>query len=142
MNQILSTSDSLTEIALQNGFSDVRSMSALFKKKYGILPGQYRSRHLDFMPQARFMSEVNYLAVTSSSALAPLARYLNENPLDDTPKETSGKEKIMNIENINIQKRGHVCAIPGVISAVSQCPRTALWRNPRKYCDVSRKNAI
>ncbi len=81
-------------------------MSALFKKKYGILPGQYRSRHLDFMPQTRFMNEVNYLAVTSSSALAPLARYLKENFLNDTLKETSGKEKIMNIENINISEKG------------------------------------
>lgn len=105
-DQLLSTSDSLTEIAFQNGFSDARSMSALFKKKYGILPGEYRSRHLDFMPQTRFMNEVNYLAVTSSSALAPLARYLKENFLNDTLKETSGKEKRLDIENIDISAKG------------------------------------
>ncbi len=42
--ELLSTGDSITEIALRNGFSDSNYFKDAFKKMYGISPRAYRSR--------------------------------------------------------------------------------------------------
>ena len=39
---LVSTNDSITEIALRSGFSDSNYFKDAFKKKYGITPSAYR----------------------------------------------------------------------------------------------------
>lgn len=78
VNEMLASSESIAEIAVHNGFSDARSMVALFKKRYGMLPSEYRSSHTAYIPSDKMRNEVNYLAVTSSISLSALADYLNE----------------------------------------------------------------
>ena len=41
--ELLSTQDSITEIALRNGFSDSNYFKDAFKKMYGVSPRAYRS---------------------------------------------------------------------------------------------------
>lgn len=106
VDQLLSTSDPVTEIACQNGFSDTRAMSALFKKKFGLSPGQYRMRHSDFMPKARYVNEVNYLAVTSSQALAPLARYLNKSSENYTTEDSGASLKRLDTGTLDLSEKG------------------------------------
>ena len=42
--ELISTNDSVTDIALRNGFSDSNYFKDAFKKKYGITPREYRKR--------------------------------------------------------------------------------------------------
>ena len=42
MNDMLSSDSSLEKIALRNGFSDSRSFTSVFKKRYDCLPSEYR----------------------------------------------------------------------------------------------------
>ncbi len=78
VNEMLTSSESIAEIASRSGFSDARSMVALFKKKYGMLPSEYRASHPSSIPSDKMRNEVNYLSVTSSSSLASLAKYLED----------------------------------------------------------------
>ena len=75
--ELLSSRTPIAEIAVQNGFSDARAFVSAFKKRYGVLPSDYRSRHGSLVPDLKSKNEVNYLAVSSSSVLSSLARYLN-----------------------------------------------------------------
>ena len=43
--ELLTTEDSVTDIALRNGFSDSNYFKDVFKKKYGITPREYRKTH-------------------------------------------------------------------------------------------------
>lgn len=80
VNEMLTSSESIAEIASRSGFSDARSMVALFKKKYGMLPSEYRASHPSIIPSDKMRNELNYLSVTSSSSLSALAEYLKEAP--------------------------------------------------------------
>lgn len=77
VSELLSTHDSIAEIAVNNGFSDARAFVSAFRKRYNMLPSDYRSRHGSIVPDAKSKNEVNYLSVSSSTALSSLARYLN-----------------------------------------------------------------
>lgn len=44
IKDLMNTNDSILKIALQNGFSNEKSFSNIFKKKYNQTPGQYRSK--------------------------------------------------------------------------------------------------
>ena len=41
--ELISTELSITEIAMNNGFSNVKSFIEMFKKAYNMTPGQYRN---------------------------------------------------------------------------------------------------
>jgi AraC-like DNA-binding protein len=43
--ELISTNDSVTDIALRNGFSDSNYFKDVFKKKYGMTPREYRKTH-------------------------------------------------------------------------------------------------
>ncbi len=77
VTELLSSRAPIAEIAVQNGFSDARAFVSAFKKRYGVLPSDYRSRHGSLVPDMRSKNEVNYLAVSNSSTLSSLARYLD-----------------------------------------------------------------
>lgn len=44
-NDLLNGDDSITDIALNNGFANVKSFIEMFKKKHGITPAKYRKLH-------------------------------------------------------------------------------------------------
>lgn len=78
VNEMLTSSESIAEIASRSGFSDARSMVSAFRKKYGMLPSEYRASHSSGIPADKMHGEVNYLSVTSSSSLSALAEYLKD----------------------------------------------------------------
>jgi xylan 1,4-beta-xylosidase len=53
VNEMLSSDDSLENIALNNGFRDYRSFNSLFKKRYDSLPSDYRKKHRNFLTDTR-----------------------------------------------------------------------------------------
>ena len=77
VSDLLTSRDSIAEIAVNNGFPDARAFVSAFKKRYGMLPSDYRSRHGTLMPNGKTKNEVNYLSASSSVVLSSLARYLN-----------------------------------------------------------------
>lgn len=78
VNEMLTSGESIADIAAKSGFSDARSMVSLFKKRYGMLPSEYRSSHSCRIPAERMRNEVNYLEATSTASLSVLADYLSE----------------------------------------------------------------
>lgn len=59
VNDMLISDDSLENIALNNGFSDVRSFTALFKKKYSQLPSAYRKKYISGSTSTIFEEDIN-----------------------------------------------------------------------------------
>lgn len=79
VNEMLSSDEAIAVIAANNGFPNARAMVSLFKKKYGMLPSEYRAGHPSYIPKEVVKNEVNYLAVSTSESLSSLAKYL-QNP--------------------------------------------------------------
>ena len=77
VSELLTTRSSIADIAVGNGFSDSRAFVSAFKKRYGMLPSDYRGQHGTFVPDLKTKNEINYLNVSTSSVLSKLARYLN-----------------------------------------------------------------
>ena len=77
VNELLSSSDTISLIAENNGFSDVRSMVSLFKKKYHMLPSEYRQMQPVIPSGKKTRNEVNYLAVSNTDTFSILAPYLS-----------------------------------------------------------------
>lgn len=101
VNQLLSSGDSIENIAYDNGFTDPRSFVNLFKKKYDTLPSLYRKQNSD-NKNAATEDEDNILPL-QQSVLLLLAKYLptklsNEPETDETPAEI----KHLNAENISL----------------------------------------
>lgn len=76
VNEMLSSNDSIADIAVRNGFGDSRAFVSSFKKKYGVLPSDYRNSFRSYIPSEQLPNEINYLAIKSSRSLSTLARYL------------------------------------------------------------------
>lgn len=53
INDLLNTTLSITTVALDNGFGSVKSFTRIFKKNYGITPGEYRKQHLSNKEQMK-----------------------------------------------------------------------------------------
>lgn len=102
VKELLTSRASIAEIAVGSGFSDARAFVAAFKKRYGVLPSDYRSRHGAFVPDIKSKNEVNYLSASSSTVLNSLARYLNADVIR---------------EYVPSQEKAMVSAKPCVISA-------------------------
>lgn len=104
VNEMLSSKESISTIALNNGFPNARAMVALFKAKYGMLPSEYRTSHPSYIPKELMKNEVNYLAVTTSGSLYSLAKYLN-NPRDSTYTDAPAKPfEVITIPDVNTKK--------------------------------------
>lgn len=104
VNEMLSSKDSITDIATSNGFSDSRAMVALFKKKYGMLPSEYRTSHPSYIPKEKMKNEINYLAVKTSASLASLAKYLAKPEFSSIPAPDERPSEQTHIGSINTQK--------------------------------------
>ena len=109
VNEMLSSKESISTIALNNGFPNARAMVSLFKKKYGVLPSEYRTNHPTYIPRDLVKNEVNYLAVTSGNSLSALAKYL-VNPRQSSQNSSVGSsdplpETIL-IPPVNVSRTG------------------------------------
>ena len=71
--EMLSTDESLENLALANGFRNVRAFSAIFKKAYNCLPSDYRKSHREKLEDSSGMAE----ELLNSAELGSLAKYLS-----------------------------------------------------------------
>lgn len=85
VNELLTSDEPVSEIAMHNGFSDVRSFVALFKEKYHELPSNYRKQYRVHLEGMQTKKGINYFSVSTFSSLANLAKYLayNQSEADD-----------------------------------------------------------
>lgn len=65
--QLLNTHDSIGSIAIENGFSDNRSFSKAFQRRFGILPNAYRKEH----EQTFAKPDIYYMIVPQESKVEP-----------------------------------------------------------------------
>ncbi|WP_150274489.1 GH39 family glycosyl hydrolase [Paenibacillus tepidiphilus] len=110
VNELISSDNSVEEIAQKHGFSDSRSFVRAFKKKYSMLPSQYRKQ----LPSGSMLSSgsplsasdhlVNYLEFDQHNYLHQIAKYL------DKPENSSG---LLQRSNRYLQAEEIDCSSPG-----------------------------
>ena len=69
------TENTITEIALQSGFANVKAFNKVFREFYGATPGEYRRLHSLF-PEEK--PETAYLEFDTFHAMQHLQKYLND----------------------------------------------------------------
>ena len=79
VNELMSSDESITAIAMHNGYTDARSFVSSFRSRYGDIPSNYRKSHKTFENHAANTNNVNYFSVSNVSALSNLASYLKFN---------------------------------------------------------------
>ena len=106
VNEMLSSDHSISQIAVNSGFSDARAMTAQFKKKYHMLPSGYRASRPSYIPKEKIKNEINYLAVTTSASLTSLAQYLNIPDVAHEYMPAAPREELFQIPAVDVQKNG------------------------------------
>ena len=101
--ELVAGTDSIANVAIKSGFSNTRSMTALFKKVYQVLPSEYRKKHAQFIPEKKAINDVNYLTVNTSQSLSTLAQFLE--PESNNTHSTSSNMTI-DIGAINVAQKG------------------------------------
>lgn len=76
LSDLLSTNDSIEEIAMRNGFTESHSFVRSFKKQYNMLPSAYRKERKLSGPEPAPSSTLNYLQMEPSNYLHLLTKYL------------------------------------------------------------------
>ena len=116
VRDLLSGRDSIESIALKNGFSDTRSLTTLFKRKYQTLPNLYRRSH-------------SLIAVQDGSAITGGAVYAETG---DGFSVKSGTEFSSTAEN----------GVSARAERAADCPKTSSGQHPSlaKYLNVFRED--
>lgn len=109
---MLTTDDSLEQIALSHGFNDSRTFTALFKKKYNTLPSTYRKEHSmvssdGFLSENEGSKEATVKNVEKARHFQSLTRYLTiYNPESSVPSLLSNSPRTIDAGNINFSTSG------------------------------------
>lgn len=105
VHELLNSDRSVEEIAFNNGFSDPRAFTALFKRKYNMLPSVYRKQAKEKgLSREAAQKGVQNTRQEHDSHLLILAKYLPTPDQDVVaPEKYISASKIVNKKNINIQ---------------------------------------
>lgn len=140
VSDLLTSRISIADIAVKNGFSDSRSFVSAFKKRYGMLPRDYRKLHDTFIPDLKTKNEVNYLNVSTSSVLSKLAHYLYADELQvftPAPGRRTISTKTHEISAEENGKRLHhtwrtLCTVGSTLDLLDERVREMLRRMQRE----------
>lgn len=82
VHAMLTTDESLEQIALKNGFNDTRAFTSLFKKKYKVLPSVYRKKNSalagsSLLAADEAIEETARQSVEKARTFQSLAKYLS-----------------------------------------------------------------
>lgn len=78
VSDLLSTNDSIEEIALRNGFTEYHSFVRSFKKQFNMLPSSYRKEKREKNQLSPAPDNLNYLLIEPSNYLHLLTKYLSQ----------------------------------------------------------------
>ncbi len=77
VNELMTSDESISSIALNNGYTDARAFVNQFRQRYGSLPSVYRKGNSSFEKNLTGTNAINYFMISNVSALSNLASYLN-----------------------------------------------------------------
>ena len=111
MHDLLYTDITVEQVAAKNGFSDPRAYVRAFKKKYGVLPSQYRKMAVtpDAAVDEESLTAINYLNFKPENYFHVLSRYL---PQEDTaPAAVGTAVPPESLPPINVDAAAHGTAL-------------------------------
>ena len=105
VNELISSDNSVEQIAFNNGFANARSFVAVFKKKYDMLPSLYRKKN---QTDSNPLSFAPVEELDKQSALNILAKYLVDRNIEKENEDTdiSSEKRFIQQEKINVSKNG------------------------------------
>ena len=90
--QLLRTDESIESVAIENGFADPRSFTRAFRKKYNMLPSEYRKTLPDLTSSRNNepLLAINYLDFKPENYLRLLSEYLPSQSKNYEPRINNG----------------------------------------------------
>jgi xylan 1,4-beta-xylosidase len=74
LRDLMNCDDSIIDVAFRNGYDEPRTFVRAFKKKYGLLPSDYRKTH-SFERNTDSAENVNYLKLSEDTKLNALSKF-------------------------------------------------------------------
>lgn len=146
MKDLLYTADSISQIAINNGFPNTKSFSTFFKEVYGVTPHVYRDRH----PVEKEDSVQSYSKVDASNLIrspeiiAKLNSIILDDPKPYTHTETRYEKLPINLSKpvpMNLNYPQHILIIGKIIELLKEDVRSQVLDVKRdlqlKYIGVS-----
>lgn len=103
VNELINTDDSITDIAFNSGFPNVKSFISFFKSKYNETPNNYRKKIKEF--NSNLISEKgekitqNYLDIDTNNSFQDILTYIREKQYVDTIEKIDRKvSKIIEVD--------------------------------------------
>ena len=100
VNELMTSDESISSIALNNGYTDPRAFVSQFRQRYGELPSIYRRQNTPFYGLPKSTDHINYFTISSVSALSNLASYLN---YQSPGQNFNNVSTVGQLENIHIE---------------------------------------
>lgn len=104
LTDLKTTSLSIDEIALNNGFPNTRSFTNSFKREHNILPSEYR-KNLKTIPNEESYSPSTVFAYEHNQYLNVFTKYL-EYDITHTSEKPLNKMQIVNVSKISVLEKG------------------------------------
>lgn len=95
---LIETNKTITEIAYESGFPNLKSLSRLIKREHGCTPGDYRNRHTEriFSKIDTCSESPSYFDIERKEVLNKLYMYLDKHKEEDT--DTTYLDEIRTVE--------------------------------------------
>lgn len=101
ITELIITDKTISNIAMDNGFSDVKIFNNCFKKNFNQSPNEYRNKNREIDPDLSYLNR-KFISEENETIINQLERYLQD---DDKPIENSEK---VNINNYKEDKLGNI----------------------------------
>lgn len=105
IQDLISTSHTVEQVAVDNGFQETHTFIRSFKAKFGITPNAYRKKYRNQPQLANLDQGIDYLASEPSNYFHILMKYLSGNQLMPSPSvPRTNSEVNVHVPSINARK--------------------------------------